>query len=229
MFYITVSNGLLKNGHRKRMGASVWEFMWLIDHITAIDEKGTGKVLGGRPIKLDEIADDLEVHRDTVSGNLITLEKQGYIKKIVTPRGLVITVDKAKKVFGVVRNNSDAPSEKHRRSVGKTPNLYIDSNTIDSNTNNIDQGFEKFWRAYPRKVGKKTAERVWLKIKPDDALLVKMVSSIEKHKKTRQWAESGGIYIPHPTTWLRAERWEDEIQQKVVVSDKFSKIKSIKI
>jgi hypothetical protein len=50
MFYITVSNGLLKDDHRKRIGSAVWEFMWLIDKITRIDEDGKGWVLGGKPI-----------------------------------------------------------------------------------------------------------------------------------------------------------------------------------
>ena len=130
MFYITISNGLLKDGHRKRMGEAVWEFMWLIDRVTSIDDQGYGKVLGGKPIKLDEIAEDLEVHRDTVSSNLIKLEEHGYIEKTRTPYGLSIRVVKAKKRFG-----GNAESNKV-----KTPNLNrenAESNkTIQLDNNN---------------------------------------------------------------------------------------------
>ena len=47
MFYISVSNGLLQGSHQARMGAAVWQFMWLIDKVTRIDADGWGWVLGG--------------------------------------------------------------------------------------------------------------------------------------------------------------------------------------
>ena len=42
MYFITVSNGLLEKGHKKQMGSAVWEFMWILDKITKIDEEGIG-------------------------------------------------------------------------------------------------------------------------------------------------------------------------------------------
>lgn len=99
MFYITVSNGLLKDGHRKAMGEAVWEFMWCIDKITRIDEFGKGWVLGGKPIKLENLADDMGVHRKTVSRNLNKLQRDGYLELKHTPYGIVILVHKAKKRF----------------------------------------------------------------------------------------------------------------------------------
>jgi DNA-binding transcriptional ArsR family regulator len=111
MFYITISNGLLKDGHRKRMGEAVLEFMWLIDRVTKVDDDGYGWILGGKPIKLEELATDLGVHRDTVSANLTRLEENGYIEKTRTPYGLSIKVVKAKKRFGA---NTESASEKRR-------------------------------------------------------------------------------------------------------------------
>lgn len=108
VYYITISNGLLKDGHQKKMGACVWEFMWLLDKMTSCDENGVGKVLGGKPIKAREIADDLEIHETTVKKNLSKLKKEGYIKTLRTPYGVIITVLKAKKVF-------------QKREVAKTP------------------------------------------------------------------------------------------------------------
>lgn len=99
MFYITISNGLIKGDHRKRMGPAVWEFMWLIDKVTRIDEDGLGWVLGGKPINLEDIALDMKVSRETVSRNLILLADEGYIIKITTPYGLSIRVVEAKKRF----------------------------------------------------------------------------------------------------------------------------------
>lgn len=114
-FYISISNGLLKNDHEKRMGAAIWQYMWLIDKITKIDDKGFGWVLGGKPIQLDEIAENKS--RDTVSRNLKRLESEGYINIKRTPYGLVISVNKAKKRFGKSAERIDKNVEPLRKNV----------------------------------------------------------------------------------------------------------------
>ena len=66
--------------------------------------------------------------------------------------------------------------------------------------------FETFWKCYPRHIAKPVARKSFLKIKPDLALLEKMLSAIEFQKKN--WDDPK--YIPHPSTWLNQERWNDE-------------------
>lgn len=114
-FYITVSNGLLKKPHRKRMGVAVWEYMWCLDKITKIDDKGLGHILGGKPVNLKDLADDLDLSEDTISRNLDTLRESGYIETTRTPNGLVIKVTKAKKVFqkGIRRSAESAEVPNH--------------------------------------------------------------------------------------------------------------------
>ena len=70
--------------------------------------------------------------------------------------------------------------------------------------------FARFWDAYPRKESKPQAQKNFDKINPDDELLETMLTAIERWKKTDQWREDGGKYIPHPSTWLNNRRWEDE-------------------
>lgn len=70
--------------------------------------------------------------------------------------------------------------------------------------------FDQFWSLYPRKVNKKKAYECWKKIKPDLALFKKILSAVKKQSLSKQWLDSGGKYIPHPTTWLNGQRWEDE-------------------
>lgn len=98
-FYITIKNGLIKDGHRQRMGSAVWEFMWILDKITKIDEDGMGWVLGGKSIKLSEIKKDLFTHETHISENLNKLKKEGYINLINSGHGLIIQVNKAFKRF----------------------------------------------------------------------------------------------------------------------------------
>lgn len=70
--------------------------------------------------------------------------------------------------------------------------------------------FEIFWNKYPKKQAKSKAKQTWLKIKPDNALLKKILQKIELFKQTDQWQKEGGQFIPMPSSWLNQERWEDE-------------------
>jgi hypothetical protein len=68
-----------------------------------------------------------------------------------------------------------------------------------------------FWKSYPRKAAKGDARKAWLqtaKIRPETGELLQV---IEQHKQTEQWLRDGGQFIPYPASWLRAERWEDEL------------------
>jgi hypothetical protein len=73
-------------------------------------------------------------------------------------------------------------------------------------------GFDRFWKAYPRKVKKTTAAKAWAKIKPDAELVNVIIAAVERQKQSRDWMKNDGEFIPHPTTWLNGERWKDEIE-----------------
>jgi len=98
-FYIEITNNLLESKHRKRMKEAVWLFMWLIDKMTSVSEEGVGKVLGGKPIKYEEVSKDLGISRRTYVNWIDILKKGKYINTLRTPVGLVITINKAKKRF----------------------------------------------------------------------------------------------------------------------------------
>ncbi|MDH5244831.1 MAG: hypothetical protein OEW98_00145 [Betaproteobacteria bacterium] len=70
--------------------------------------------------------------------------------------------------------------------------------------------FEAFWRAYPRRVGKGEARKVWTRLQPTAETLAAMLAAIAWQRQTDQWRRDGGQFIPHPSTWLRQERWMDE-------------------
>jgi hypothetical protein len=77
----------------------------------------------------------------------------------------------------------------------------------DVNAPRDQPGFLQFWAAYPKKQAKVDARKAWNQIRPTAALLATILSSVEEWKSSKQWRE--GI-IPHPATWLRGKRWEDE-------------------
>lgn len=68
--------------------------------------------------------------------------------------------------------------------------------------------FDRFWLAYPRKVGKADAKKAFAKVKvPIETLL----TAIEQQKRSEQWTTENGRFIPNPATWLNQGRWEDEL------------------
>lgn len=80
------------------------------------------------------------------------------------------------------------------------------------NTPSIPQGggFDEFWSAYPKKVGKDDARKAFLKRKPDGELLALMLAAIAAQRESQAWIRDGGQYIPNPSTWLNQGRWQDE-------------------
>jgi len=74
-------------------------------------------------------------------------------------------------------------------------------------------GFEDFWSAYPKKVGKDAAAKAFARRKVDEMLLASMLSAIGAQRRLEQWTRDGGQYIPHPATWLNEGRWQDEAGQ----------------
>ena len=70
----------------------------------------------------------------------------------------------------------------------------------------INKDFEKFWKAYPKKVGKK---KVQDKFDANNYPIDLIIKNIELQKKSEQWQNQQ--YIPNPETYLNQERWTDEV------------------
>lgn len=78
--------------------------------------------------------------------------------------------------------------------------------------NSLEEAFARFWSAYPKKTAKQSAYKAWIKLKPDKELTEKILSALERHKKSVQWLKDNGQFIPYPATWLNGKRWEDNLQ-----------------
>jgi hypothetical protein len=87
--------------------------------------------------------------------------------------------------------------------------IRLDKIRIDKplRTNVLDDGFEEFWQAYPKKVGKEAARKSWTKSKLN---VDQVLKSLEWQKESDQWQKSDGQFIPNPATYLNQGRWLDE-------------------
>lgn len=80
-----------------------------------------------------------------------------------------------------------------------TPNVTPTiSNILTTNTL-----FEKFWEQYPNKVNKKKAS-----ISFNNLTKTQQRSAVDDIKT--RFKDTDKKYIPHPTTYINGERWEDE-------------------
>lgn len=109
----------------------------------------------------------------------------------------------------VLRPSADSDAE--TRNVITRDQQELNTNTPDSTTPAWEQRFNRWYSTYPRKQAKGDARKAWQKINPDDGLVAEMVAAVERQKRTHDWQKDGGKYIPLPASWLRAERWLDEV------------------
>lgn len=80
-----------------------------------------------------------------------------------------------------------------------------------------DPDFEVFWNAYPKRVGKKIAEKSWLVAVKGQSLLASVGGRknaialiLEAATLFAASPKGKGEWCPHPATWLNQNRFEDD-------------------
>lgn len=75
----------------------------------------------------------------------------------------------------------------------------------------LNTTFERFWLSYPssRRKGKKDARKAWAKLRPDAALVERIIAALEVLKRSRDWTKDAGQFIPWPQKFINGDRWED--------------------
>lgn len=81
--------------------------------------------------------------------------------------------------------------------------------------NTSDPEFECFWLAYPLKVKKGEARKAWFQTAAIRPEMYVLLDALERAKRSVQWHKADregnvGAYIPHASSWLRAEGWDDD-------------------
>lgn len=166
---------------------------------------------------INESADGRESYRS----GIMELVKAGWLTKVQVrdDKGVFSHIDWCLSVDGKPVNGLPVAGEPV---AGKSPtNNTYDNNTDDKKTvppknpKGVETlaDFASFWEAYPIKVGKPKALAVWQRLKPD---LQAVLSGLKRWKVAEQWTKDGGRFIPHPTTWLNREGWNDGIAGEVV-------------
>jgi len=69
--------------------------------------------------------------------------------------------------------------------------------------------FADFYNLYPRKMAKKDAEKAWRALTLEEQ--IKALDALPNHLKYWKIKETLKDYIPYPASWLRAGRYDDEL------------------
>lgn len=161
-FYFPVFTGILTKEHKENIGPALWEFLWLVAKTTKeVTKNGEtiGVVLGGKPIKISELANDLGSNERSVRRNLSRLKEHNYVKTTRTPYGEVYKVRNSKKFV------------KNRKSkIKEVPNMNerADKN-VPSDLGEIGQ--------------KRPRDRTEMSERTDKSVLSNKIERIEKDRK----------------------------------------------
>jgi|GEM_PF-1769645 len=105
---------------------------------------------------------------------------------------------------GVITDEFVLKEYKRKEVKGKEVN-----NNIVRSENARSSDFEKFWSVYPLKVGKKKAEEKYLTLVKKGFCEKEIITGAENFLG---WAKRNEVeLLPHATTWLNGERWNDEL------------------
>lgn len=87
--------------------------------------------------------------------------------------------------------------------------LHSPDQKIHLRSKSYTEEFEQFWSAYPKKIGKKAAQKAFQHISDRPAIST-LLEALAQAKKSYQWSKDSGQFIPYPVTWLNQGRWDDQ-------------------
>lgn len=71
-----------------------------------------------------------------------------------------------------------------------------------------NESFASFWAAYPKRIGEADALDAWAKVATSADVAQQIMSGLEGWKKSEQWRENGGRFIPKAAKFLTDGYWK---------------------
>lgn len=76
----------------------------------------------------------------------------------------------------------------------------------------LSEGFDDFWKNYPRKDSKHRALQLW-KSNRLHKIRERIMAHLNRVKQSDQWTRDGGRFVPHAATYLSQARYLDEVDE----------------
>ena len=183
-------------------------------------------------LKMIDVLDDSTIYMNEVSkmigsaaDNDNAIRQQRFRDKQMEKSAVLdssVTKNNASVTECVTNNNESKSIEKDieidkEKDIDKQLSL-VPQPALISKEEKLNLLFEEFWKAYPKKVNKKNALREFKKKKDIEALMPTILADLEYKKRSKQWNEDNGQYIPYPERYIKNERWNDvnEVAEKQI-------------
>ena len=203
--YTRIANEVLEHLMRLHLSPNQWRVLLCIVRKTCGFHK-----------KVDYIANSQIVEATGLCKAVVSRAVKGMESRhIITRRGKLLGIEEDwelwQKLAEPLTNKKLAIPSTKVSSCAVTQKIKDNVQKKKQKKEDITKSFNIFWGAYPRKVAKADAEKLFAQINSDEQLLKTMLATIEKASKSERWLKENGKYIPYPTTWLNGRRWEDEV------------------
>jgi hypothetical protein len=166
---------------------------------------------------------------NSVGNALLDLERCGFVLRVFADEARRNRTE-IKCLVGIERvQPTNGTGSTHRLNVIHPLVGYVPptggqiSNSDKKDRLTTTEGFDKFWKAYPRRVAKPDAIKAWKRLSLTAVDVDKVLAGLDEWKGSDQWERDNGRYVPHPATFLNQRRWEDEVPKKEVGFISFNK------
>tara|TARA_R110000803_G_scaffold135799_2_gene202726 strand:+ start:3763 stop:4677 length:915 start_codon:yes stop_codon:yes gene_type:complete len=203
-----------------RIGVTLDQLEDSLEKLSRTDPDSNSQDFDGRRIVALKEIDEIESNRGWLMVN-----RERYINEIKRENRKK-QVKEAVSKFRQKKEGQAGSSEKvdPKENLSENNDVIIKKAHVDVD---VDQDVENnkakatafglFWEAFPRKVKKKRAREVWMAKKLDCAINELLSDVANRLANHAPWKNG---YIPHPTTYLNGELWNDEIEKEDLVQVK---------
>lgn len=159
--------------------------------------------------------------------SVTTLEAEPWLA-LAGKRGITETVQSGDRPHGNRASTSRIPNGNRTESVHREEQLedqvedhlppVVEQHprarvaTASAHSANERVGFDEFWKLYPRKSGKRTAETAFARAVTRAKGTDQLMDGLAKRMAWWQRAHTPMDKIPHPATWLNGDRWLDQLE-----------------
>ena len=143
---------------------------------------------------------------ENIDGTITCLKLAKYLdKKNTRNKNIHKIIDAASNIYARPRQSATNPD---------CPRLSPLEEKRREENKDICTNFSIFWSEYPKKRDKARSLKSFTKLDPDPDLMEKILSGLRKQKRSPDWTNHNGKFIPLPSTWLNGRRWEDDIDEE---------------
>ena len=126
-------------------------------------------------------------------------------------------LDSARKKAANGKQGGSKPKANSKQNASKKENEKEEENEIEieieeekekeRSESEVKASFASFWAAYPKQIGEADAADAWAKVATSADIVQQIMTGLDGWKKSEQWRENGGRFIPKAAKFLTDGYW----------------------